>query len=38
MKHAEARMEVWKKGYGLRCDANDKLYVYAKNMLLARGR
>ena len=28
--HAKARMEVWKKGYGLYCDVNGKLYVYAK--------
>ena len=29
-KHAEARMKVWQKGYGLRCDVNGVLYVYAK--------
>ena len=29
MKHAEKRMEVWKRGYGLRFDVNGKLYVYA---------
>jgi hypothetical protein len=28
--HAKARMEVWKKGYGLYGDINGKLYVYAK--------
>jgi len=28
-KHAEARMEVWRKGYCLRCDVNGVLYVYA---------
>ena len=27
--HAKARMEVWKKGYGLYCDVKGKLYVYA---------
>ena len=26
--HINARMEVWRRGYGLRCDANGKLYVY----------
>ena len=25
-----ARMEVWRKGYGLLCDINGKLYVYKK--------
>jgi len=29
-EHAEKRMEVWKKGYGLYCDVNGKLYVYVK--------
>jgi hypothetical protein len=28
IKHAEARMDVWRAGYGLRCDVNGKLYVY----------
>jgi len=28
--HVKARMEVWKKGYGLYCDVNGVLYVYAK--------
>jgi hypothetical protein len=28
IRHAEARMAVWKAGYGLRCDVNGKLYVY----------
>jgi len=27
-KHAEARMEVWRRGYGLYCDANGILYIY----------
>jgi hypothetical protein len=27
-KHAEARMDVWRRGYGLYCDVNGKLYVY----------
>jgi len=26
--HVEARMDVWRQGYGLRCDVNGKLYVY----------
>ena len=26
--HAEARMNVWRKGYGLYCDVNGVLYVY----------
>ena len=30
MAHAEARMQVWRKGYGLRCDVGGVLYVYAK--------
>jgi hypothetical protein len=30
INHAKARMEVWKKGYGLYCDVNGKLYVYCK--------
>jgi hypothetical protein len=25
---SDARMRVWKKGYGLSCDVNGKLYVY----------
>ena len=28
--HLNARMEVWRKGYGLRCDVNGTLYVYKK--------
>ena len=28
LKHAEERMEVWRRGYGLYCDVNGKLYVY----------
>ena len=27
-KHAEARMDVWRRGYGLLCDVDGKLYVY----------
>ena len=27
--HVEARIEVWKKGYGLLCDVEGVLYVYA---------
>jgi len=30
INHAKARMEVWKKGYGLYCGVNGKLYVYCK--------
>jgi hypothetical protein len=26
--HTKSRMDVWKKGYGLRCDVNGKLFVY----------
>jgi hypothetical protein len=26
--HAKARMEVWKAGFGLKCDVNGKLFVY----------
>jgi hypothetical protein len=29
LKHAAERMEVWERGYGLSCDVNGKLYVYA---------
>jgi hypothetical protein len=29
-KHAQDRMKVWQKGYGLLCDINGILYVYAK--------
>ena len=29
MDHAQARMEVWRKGYALLCDVNGALYVYA---------
>ena len=28
-KHVEARWEVWRKGYGLLCDVDGVLYVYA---------
>ena len=28
-KHAMARWKVWQAGYGLKCDVNGKLYVYA---------
>lgn len=28
VEHANARLEVWRKGYGLRCDVNGKLYCY----------
>lgn len=28
LRHAEDRMEVWKRGYGLHCDINGELYVY----------
>ena len=28
--HLNARMEVWRKGYALKCDVNGVLYVYAK--------
>ena len=27
--HVDARFEVWRKGYGLLCDVNGVLYVYA---------
>jgi len=30
MSHAKARWEVWNKGYGLLCDVEGVLYVYAK--------
>ena len=30
VKHIEDRMDVWRAGYGLLCDVNGKLYVYAK--------
>jgi hypothetical protein len=26
--HVNARMEVWRKGYGLYCDVNGVLYCY----------
>ena len=29
-KHVSSRIEVWKKGYGLLCDVDGVLYVYAK--------
>ena len=29
LAHAQARWEVWKKGYGLLCDVDGVLYVYA---------
>ena len=28
--HLNARMQVWRKGYGLLCDVNGILYVYKK--------
>jgi len=28
LAHAEARTEVWRRGYALRCDVNGKLCVY----------
>jgi hypothetical protein len=31
LAHAAARMEVWEKGYGLACDVEGTLYVYAVN-------
>ena len=31
-KHVDARWQVWQKGYGLLCDVNGVLYVYAKNL------
>ena len=31
LKHARARWAVWKRGYGLRCDVNGKLYTYGLN-------
>ena len=31
--HVCERIEVWKRGYGLLCDVDGKLYVYAKNKL-----
>ena len=30
LAHAKARWEVWQKGYGLLCDVDGVLYVYAK--------
>ena len=29
LKHAMERMEVWERGYGLKCDINGELHVYA---------
>ena len=29
VKHIKGRWEVWTKGYGLYCDVNGVLYVYA---------
>lgn len=29
IRHTEERMEVWRRGFGLRCDVNGKLFVYA---------
>lgn len=29
IQHAEDRMDVWRRGFGLLCDVNGKLYVYA---------
>jgi hypothetical protein len=28
--HINARMQVWRKGYGLLCDVNGVLYVYKR--------
>jgi hypothetical protein len=28
--HAAARMDVWRKGYGLYCDVDGVLYVYER--------
>jgi hypothetical protein len=28
--HVEARMQVWRKGYGLLCDVEGRLYVYVR--------
>lgn len=28
IEHARARMDVWRRGYGLLCDVDGKLYVY----------
>jgi hypothetical protein len=30
-RHMQARMEVWKKGYGLLCDVDGVLYCYGVN-------
>jgi len=30
IKHVEARMQVWRKGYALLCDVDGTLFVYAK--------
>jgi hypothetical protein len=29
IEHAKERMDVWRRGFGLFCDVNGKLYVYA---------
>ena len=31
LKHAEARWDVWRRGYALRCDVNGVLYAYCLN-------
>ena len=33
LRHVNARMDVWRKGYCLLCDVNGTLYVYAKKRL-----
>jgi hypothetical protein len=30
--HAHARMNVWRRGWGLLCDVNGVLYVYGKDV------
>jgi len=35
--HIKARWEVWTKGYGLYCDMNGKLYVYAPESARPKG-
>jgi hypothetical protein len=34
--HVEARLEVWRKGYGLLCDIDGRLYVYAPTRLTGK--
>ena len=36
--HAVARWKVWQAGYGLRCDVNGKLYVYAVKKTMKKKR